>query len=92
MTFAPNHDWNFYDQSVSTFERNKAHLRTPEERFLIYEDYFDTLIEMKKGIGNQIAQRTDRWQSKIVLRERLINAYLAMDEINLGKSTSTNTH
>ena len=91
MTFAPKHDWNFYEQSVSTFDRNKAHLRTPEERFSIYEDYFDTLVEMKKGIGNQIAERSDRWQKKIALRDKLLKAYLAMDQISLGKSTSTNT-
>lgn len=91
MTFAPKHDWNFYEQSVSTFDRNKSHSRTPEERFSVYEDYFDTLIEMKKGIGNQIAHRTYRWQKKIVLRESLIEAYLAMDNFNLGKSTSTDT-
>ena len=91
MTFSPKHDWYFYDQSVSTFARNKAHSRTLEERFSIYEDYFVTLLEMKKGIGSQIAPRTDRWQKKIALRDRLINAYLAMDEISLGKSTSTDT-
>ena len=91
MTFAPRHDWDFYEQSVSTFDRNKAHSRTPEERYSIYEDYFDTLVEMKKGIGNQIAERSERWQKKIALRDKLLKAYLAMDQISLGKSTSTNT-
>lgn len=91
MTFAPKHDWNFYEQSVSTFDRNKAHSRTPEERLSVYEDYFDTLVEMKKEIGNQIAFTADRYQKKIVLRERLIKAYLAMDRISLGKSTAADT-
>ena len=91
MTFAPKHDWNFYEQSVSAFDRNKAHSRTPEERFSIYEDYFDTLAEAKKGIGNLIAMKKDRLHEKIGLHERMVKAYLAMDKISLGKSTSTNT-
>jgi hypothetical protein len=42
MSFAPKHDWQWYDQIVSEHEIERSAELSPAERFEVYADYFET--------------------------------------------------
>ncbi len=84
MNFAPQHDWDFYNEKVSAASRDQSDSRTPEERLEQYLDYYDTIHAAKKGLVNQMALNKARWQNKLKLREKMVQCFSAMDALNNG--------
>jgi hypothetical protein len=91
MSFAPQHDWNYYDNVVESHETNRVSNLSPFERFQIYEDYFETLYKSKQGLVDREAMERLRWQEKQALRDKLVAAYQALDKVSRGKNASTDT-
>ncbi len=79
MDFAPKRDWKFYEQSISPTNAERTTALSPEERFEIYADYFDTLRLAKNGIVDQAALDRTRWIEKLAIRDKQVKYFHAMD-------------
>lgn len=84
MDFAPKRDWKFYEQSVAMNNAVRTATLSPEERFEIYANYFDTLRQAKQGIVDQDALDRNRWIEKLAMRDRQVKIFHAMDDLKHG--------
>ena len=88
MNFAPDHDWKFYEESVTPLQRERIASLSEEQRFENYLDYFDTLRDAKLGLGDQAALDRVRWEEKLTLRAKLVQIYNVLEKSSGGKITS----
>lgn len=80
MPFAPNHDWEFYDQKLAAYHASRCQKLTPAEKFEIYDDYYSTLRESKTSLVDSETLRKNIWEEKLTIRKKLVAAYHALDE------------
>jgi hypothetical protein len=77
MSYAPLHDWTFYEATTQPYVR--AHLRAMSlhERFLIYKDLHRLLSRSSRDRCEQQRLDESRWNEKLQLRKKMLKAFVA---------------
>jgi hypothetical protein len=89
MLDAPQHDWAFYESK--TRDSNAAWNRglSMKERIDLYASLFNTIWNARQSLPRDW-ERLDnqRWQEKLSLRRRMVDAFHKLDEFRRDRSAS----
>ena len=72
MSFAPQHDWDFYRSIASHYDLDIE--RTPEERLKVYADFYNTVAQLRTHQPRSRTFDRDRWEEKLRLRRKIVVA------------------
>lgn len=80
MSFAPYRDWDFYRSVASRHDVSIE--RTPEERFQVYADFFDTIVDAQRNLRHSSGIDPKRWDEKFAIRRKVVSVFQALGEWN----------
>jgi hypothetical protein len=89
MLDAPQHDWSFYEAKTRAVDAEWNRALSISERFELYASLFNTIWNARENLQRD-SQRLDdlRWQEKLAIRERMVEAFHKRDEIRRERSAS----
>jgi hypothetical protein len=92
MSFAPQHDWEGYAARTGAADAAWIRSLSLSERFAIYADMFDLAWEARQSNPALDWQALDeqRWQEKLALRMKLVEASRKMDENRFKAASNGN--
>lgn len=80
MSFAPHRDWDFYRSIASRHDVSIE--RTPEDRFHIYVNFFDTIADAQRILRQSSAVDRERRDEKLTIRRKIVSVLQALDKWN----------
>jgi len=80
MDFAPQHDWEAYEDAVSDHELKRLRAQTPEEKLKRYANLFDMLHALRPHRTWDHPAEMQRWKEKLEVRMRYVNAFIRSEE------------
>ena len=86
MSFAPNRDWDFYRSVASRHDVSIE--RTPEERFQVYADFFDTIVDAQRSLRQSSAIDPTRWDERFAIRRKIVSVLQTLDEWNRERNAT----
>jgi hypothetical protein len=89
MLDAPQHDWTFYDAKTRDCDAAWNRGLSTSERFDLYASLFNTIWNAQQDLPRD-SERLDshRWQEKLAMRRRMVDAFHKLDEIRRERSAS----
>jgi hypothetical protein len=72
MSFAPQHDWQYYDDAVRPYDCEHARSLTVDQKFDLYKDLHRLLF--RQDLASRPAEER-RWLEKVLLRKRMLQAF-----------------
>jgi hypothetical protein len=91
MLDAPQHDWHFYEVQTRASEAEWIRGLTTAERFALYASLFNTIWNARQNLpGDWERLEAQRWQEKLELRRRMIDAFRELDELHRERSAANN--
>jgi hypothetical protein len=88
MLDAPRQDWALYEAMTAPAEAAWLRGLTPQARFAIYEDMFALLQRSRVAAAGQARLEAARWEAKLALRKRLVEAFAKLDNLRGGRTNS----
>jgi hypothetical protein len=89
MLDAPRHDWSFYEAKSRASEAAWNRELSTSERFDLYASLFNTIWNARQNLPRDSERLDDqRWQEKLAMRRRMIDAFHKLDEIRRERSAS----
>src|SRR3954447_9129454 len=89
MLDAPQHDWSIYE--AKTRDSDAAWIRglSMKERFDLYASMFNTFWNARQSLpGDWERLDKQRWQEKLTMRRRMVDAFHKLDELRRERSAS----
>jgi hypothetical protein len=81
MSIAPKQVWAYVEAQSRASEAIRLRSMTPPERFAVYADMYNTLWTARKNIFGDWEQLDQwRWQEKLALRIRMVDAFAKLDQ------------
>jgi hypothetical protein len=80
MSFAPQHDWNYYVARTRTSDADWLRSSTADERVALYIDMFDFIWEARRTATGEW-DRLDKWhwEQKCAARQRMLEHFNRWD-------------
>jgi hypothetical protein len=89
MLDAPQHDWSFYDAKTRASHAEWNRRMSITERFDLYVSLFNTIWNARQNLARDSKRLDDqRWQEKLAMRDRMVDAFHKLDEIRRERSAS----
>ena len=89
MVDAPQQNWPYYNARAQASDAEWLRAMTPAERFAVYADVFNTLwVARQKVEGNWVRLDQQRWESKLAMRLRMVDAFAKLDEMRRERATA----
>jgi hypothetical protein len=86
MIDAPRQDWAAYEAAVRPHELERLRRMTPADKFALYEDMFELFTAGRIGTKEWKRLEELRWQEKLRIRNRMVEAFRKWDEIRARAS------
>jgi hypothetical protein len=91
MLTAPSHDWSYFESRTRVADAVWLRGLTPHERFEIYASLFNAVWNARQNLtGDWDRVEARRWQEKLELRNRAVDAFQKLDRLQLERSTANN--
>ena len=85
MSFAPQQDWDYVEARSQPSELCRLREMTPSEKFAVYADLYNMLRNAKQQVsGDWELLEQLRWEEKLALRSRMVDAFRKLDELQRG--------
>lgn len=82
MVDAPRQDWAFYEERARPANEAWLYSLTPHDRFALYADMFNMIWEARRNVDGDWERLDEwRWQQKLELRLRMVEAFQKRDEL-----------
>jgi hypothetical protein len=78
---APRQDWEAYRRLAAASDAAWVRGLSPSERFDLYADLFDIIWKAPRDPAQWERLERARWDAKLAIRLRLVDAFMRMDEI-----------
>jgi hypothetical protein len=89
MLDAPQHDWSFYEAKTRGSEAAWNRKLTTSERFDLYASLFNTIWNARRNLpGDWERVEKRRWEEKLAMRRRMVDAFHKLDELRRERSAS----
>jgi hypothetical protein len=89
MLDAHQHDWSYYEAKTRDSDAAWNRELSTSERFDIYASLFNTIWNARQTLPRD-SERLDnqRWQEKLAMRRRMVDAFYKLDEFRRERSAS----
>ena len=84
MAFAPRHDWDFYEARTALPEASAWSDRSLADRYAWYVDALNLILTVQRDNPAWRQLEDDRWQAKLAMRTRLIEALRKHGKLVVG--------
>jgi hypothetical protein len=92
MLDAPRQDWAFFEERARPVEAAWLRGLTTDERFALYNDMFNVIWQARRNLEGDWERLDDlRWQQKLALRLRMVEAFQKMDQHTRERTADDNT-
>jgi hypothetical protein len=89
MLDAPQHDWAYFELRKREQGCAQRALETAQDRFATYASFFDSIwMARQKLSGNWQRAEERRWNSKLAMRNRMVDAFAKLDEFRRERSVT----
>jgi hypothetical protein len=75
MTEVPQQDWAAYEALAAASDTVALRNLTPVDRFALYEDLFDLIWDVRRGLGDWEKLERWSWEQKLALRRQFVQAW-----------------
>lgn len=91
MLTAPSHDWSYYESRARAADAELLPGPTAHERFELYASLFNAIVNARQSIsGDWDRLEARRWQEKLELRNRAVDAFQKLDRLHRERSAASN--
>ena len=92
MLDAPQHDWSFYESKTQASDAECARNLTFAERFALYASLFNMIWNSRQNLsGNWEQSERERWEEKLEVRRRMVDAFRKLDELRRERSAANDS-
>ena len=91
MVDVPRQDWSLYEAFTGREEAAWIRGLSPQDRFAIYEDLFNVIWTAPRSPGESERLEQWRWDQKLALRLRLVEAFTKLDQFRRERAAANNT-
>jgi hypothetical protein len=89
MLDAPQHDWSYYEAKTRDSDAAWNRGLSTQERFDLYASLFNTIWNARQSLpGDWDRLDNQRWQEKLTMRRRMVDAFHKLDEFRRERSAS----
>ena len=80
MLDAPKQNWSLYEKLCQAEHTRWLRSLTVQESWTLYCSLFDLAQQMTQNLPHDAAAEQRRWEKKLKLRQRMVNAFARLDE------------
>ena len=84
MSFAPRHDWTYYEERTSKYDLHAFQSMGQTERFRLYADMYNTIMEMRQRMHGDSEGKDYLWEEKVSLRMKMLLAFRLLEKPRIG--------
>jgi hypothetical protein len=92
MLTAPSHDWSFFEAQVRLADAEWLRQLTERDRAELTSSLFNTIWNARQNVsGDWDRLDARRWQEKLELRRRTVDAFQKLDQFRRERSAANDT-
>jgi len=90
MFVAPQQNWKLYEAMTAESDAARQRSLTVQQKYELYCDMFNLMWAARSGPGNWERLDQWRWEEKLKLRRRMVEAFAKLDQLRNERAAANN--